>query len=249
MRWEMTTGGCSESAQSRQTAERESGKRWKFIHPFAQGHREWRDLNPAASKLRVILEGRDLSSVVQRDRADGPAPELHLGDHGVSPQVHGFVTPARVFLPVARRRFRPSCFIRAIGPGVVSGSEFPNCSSMSSARQTRINPESWIATSPDSNRSTVRLDTPACSANAAWVKSRSMRAPARRPPNSWRTASSVRFCVIFINDRFDELIKIIKFIRQLWRFNTCDFYQGWQQQILRLTTATADPASGIGSPP
>ena len=94
-------------------------------------------------------------------------------------------------VPVARWRVRPCCFNCAMGPGAGSGKRVSKRSSNPSARQTRRNPESCVATSPSSSRCTVLSETPACSASWTWVRFLSRRAAARRLPNSPRIASSV----------------------------------------------------------
>ena len=97
----------------------------------------------------------------------------------------------------ARCRCLPRSFNCATGLGTGSGTRVSRRSSMPSTRHTRMKPDNWVATAPDSSRSTVRLETPACSASWPWVRLRSSRIRASRPPSSASTASSVACFVIF----------------------------------------------------
>ena len=120
----------------------------------------------------------------------GSAPKLHLCNHAVLPHVHCFAMADDSFERLARCRRRPCCFNCAIGLSAGSGSRASKRSSKSSTRQTLRNPDSCVATSPDSRRCSVLLETPASSASLIWVRFLSSLAAAKRLPNSLRIASS-----------------------------------------------------------
>src|ERR1043166_5501414 len=170
---------------------------WKEIHPITQRHGDGRNLDPTPRKRRVILERCEAAAVFQGDRPNGSPPKFDLCQrHGSSPHCHSLDVTFAFLFAEARCRFRPRNFSCSTGLGTGSGTSRSKRSIASSTRHTRMKPDNCVATLPDSNRSTVRLETPACAASWACVRFRSKRTWANRQPNSLRTASSVACFVI-----------------------------------------------------
>ena len=131
--------------QSRQTVKGVARQRGKFIDVLAQRHGQRRNLDSAPGKRRVVLEGGVIAPFFHRNGADGAPPELDLGNHDGSPQVHSFGSADAAFRPVARCRWRPCSFHCAMGLIGASGMSDSKRSTKPRTRQTLTKPESCVA--------------------------------------------------------------------------------------------------------
>src|SRR5579859_7105699 len=175
------------------------GQIGKRIYALAQRHGDGGHFNTAAGKGGIILEGGKSSALLQGDGTDGTTPQFDFRQsHGSSPHCHFWGPGLAALAREARLRRLPPSFNCSTGLGSGSGTRSSSRSPRSRTRHTRINPDNWGETSPDSRRCTVLLETPAAVASWTCVRFLSSRKRASRRPISVRTAASVVCLVILI---------------------------------------------------